>query len=63
MTGDAYASQILSDPNNILGIEYLKALKELNSPIVPFTLKENFPDIMTQNFMTAPVLLLQSEKS
>ena len=25
--------------------------------------KENFPDIMTQNFMTAPVLLLQSEKS
>ena len=42
MTGDAYASQILSDPNNILGIEYLKALKELNSPIVPFTLKREF---------------------
>ena len=40
--GDAYASQILSDPNNILGIEYLKALKELNSPIVPFTLKREF---------------------
>ena len=42
MTGDAYASQILSDPNNILGIEYLKALKKLNSPIVPFTLKREF---------------------
>ena len=42
MTGDTYASQILSDPNNILGIEYLKALKELNSPIVPFTLKREF---------------------
>ena len=30
---------VLSDPNNILGIEYLKALKKLNSPIVPFTIK------------------------
>ena len=37
MTGDAYASQILSDPNNILGIEYLKALMSRNSKIVPFT--------------------------
>ena len=33
---------VLSSPNNILGIEYLKALKELNSPIVPFTLKREF---------------------
>ena len=31
-----------SETNNILGIEYLKALKELNSPIVPFTLKREF---------------------
>lgn len=42
MTGDTCASQILSDPNNILGIEYLKALKELNSLIVPFTLKREY---------------------
>ena len=29
---------ILSKPNNILGIEYLKALKRLNSPITPVTI-------------------------
>ncbi len=29
----------LSTPNNILGIEYLKALKRLNSSIMPITLK------------------------
>lgn len=28
-----------SSPNNILGIEYLKALKQLNSPIEPITIK------------------------
>ena len=33
---------VLSSPNNILGIEYLKALKKLNSPIVPFTLKREY---------------------
>lgn len=32
-------SQVLSSPNNILAIEYLKALKRLNSPIKPFTIK------------------------
>jgi len=26
-------------PNNILGIEYLKALKRQNSPIIPVTIK------------------------
>lgn len=29
---------ILSSPNNILGIEYIKALKRLNSPICPVTM-------------------------
>ena len=33
LTGDASVSQILSEPNNILGIEYLKALKKQNSRI------------------------------
>ena len=28
-------------PNNILGIEYIKALKKLNSSIIPITLKRN----------------------
>lgn len=30
-------SELLRDPNNILGIEYLKALRRLNSKIVPLT--------------------------
>lgn len=37
--GNADASALLEDPNNILGIEYLKALKKLNSPIKPYTIK------------------------
>lgn len=32
-------AEILSSPNNILGIEYIKALKQLNSDIIPFTTK------------------------
>lgn len=32
-------ANILSNPNNILGIEYLKALKKLKSPIIPFTIE------------------------
>lgn len=31
-------SSVLSDPNNILGIEYIKALNKLNSNIIPVTL-------------------------
>ena len=30
---------IMSSPNNILGIEYIKALKEFNSKIIPVTIK------------------------
>lgn len=30
---------LLSEPNNILALEYLKALKQINSPILPLTLK------------------------
>ena len=33
-----FHTEILEEPNNILGIEYLKALKRLNSSIVPFTI-------------------------
>lgn len=32
-------SNVLSSPNNILGIEYLKALKKFKSPIMPITLE------------------------
>lgn len=32
-------NELLKNPNNILGLEYLKAIKKLNSKIIPFTLK------------------------
>lgn len=38
-TNDNYIENIISSSNNILGIEYIKAILKLNSPIVPFTLK------------------------
>ena len=34
-------SDILKNPNNILGIEYLKALRRLNSSMLPITLKRS----------------------
>ena len=37
-------TEILENPNNILGIEYLKALKKLKSPIRPITLKRKYSD-------------------
>ena len=36
---DPEAAAIISEPNNLLAIEYLKALKKLESPIMPFTIK------------------------
>lgn len=36
---DMNLEEIISSSNNILGIEYLKALLRLNSPIKPYTLK------------------------
>lgn len=35
---------VLENPNNILGIEYLKSLKRLKSPITPITLKRKYSD-------------------
>ena len=35
-------SNIISEPNNILGIEYIRALQQLNSPIKPFTIKRHY---------------------
>lgn len=34
----ATTAAVLKTPNNVLGVEYLKALKRLNSPIEPFTI-------------------------
>jgi predicted nucleotidyltransferase len=38
-TEQVHAERLLSSSNNILGIEYLKALKKFNSKIIPFTIK------------------------
>lgn len=32
-------ANVLSNPNNILGIEYLKAIKKLKSNVIPYTIK------------------------
>jgi len=39
VTGDKELAKTLQTSNNILGIEYLKALKKIKSPILPFTVK------------------------
>ena len=36
---DSHQTTILKEPNNILALEYIKALKHLNSSMVPYTLK------------------------
>ena len=36
--------EILENPNNVLGIEYLKALKKHKSPITPITVKRDYSD-------------------
>lgn len=37
--GAAVAFELLSSPNNLLGLEYVKAIKRLSSPILPVTLQ------------------------
>ncbi len=37
-------ANVLSSPNNILAIEYLRALKQLNSPIIPVSVKREKVD-------------------
>lgn len=36
--------QLLTNPNNILGVEYLKALKKYKSKITPITIKRKYSD-------------------
>lgn len=35
------AAAVLSEPNNLLAIEYMRALKSFSSPIKPYTIKRN----------------------
>lgn len=37
-------SNILSGPNNTLGIEYIRAIQQLKSSVIPYTIKRNGPD-------------------
>lgn len=59
---------ILASPNNILGIEYLKALKKLNSNIIPATIKRIKADYnsfdIVENFASATAIreLLQNHE-
>ena len=43
-SGHPKYKQALTNPNNILGIEYLKALKKYKSPIKPITIKREYSD-------------------
>lgn len=47
-----FFSTTISKPNNILGIEYLKALAKLNSPIKPFTITRNSSNYHDNNFLS-----------
>lgn len=38
---DSNMSKVISEPNNILGIEYLRALRHLKSPIRPYTIQRH----------------------
>ena len=46
-----YISEILLDANNVLGIEYLKALMYNNSPIVPNIIKRKGEDYNSTNIV------------
>lgn len=50
---DSNIARILEAPNNILALEYLKALKKLNSPLIPVTLKRTGADYHAEELSTA----------
>lgn len=54
-------SKVLTEPNNILGIEYLKALKNLSSSIKPVTIKRIVAHYHDSNLSTASVALEQGK--
>ena len=56
---DAF-NKILSEPNNILGIEYLKALYKLNSKMKPYSIKREtssyHDDVLREKFSSASAI-------
>ena len=59
-------SEVLSSPNNILAVEYIRAINRTNSKIKPYTIKRanNYNDTSTDSTPSATALraLLQSNK-
>lgn len=51
--GDDNTKEVLSNSNNILGIEYIKAIKTLNSSIIPKTLKREGSSYNEKNLNTS----------
>ena len=50
----SFPDSVLSCPNNILGIEYIRALLDLNSPIKPFTIKREGEDYNSEALSELP---------
>ena len=58
---DGLSAEILQSPNNILGIEYIKALNKINSPILPKTIQRvgSVHDSLTAVENTASATLIR----
>ncbi|MCD7826451.1 MAG: nucleotidyltransferase family protein [Clostridiaceae bacterium] len=61
---EATIKKILGTPNNILAIEYLKALQMLDSPLTPFTIRRNgngyHCDALTNGYSSAAAIRQES---
>lgn len=54
---------LLASPNNILGIEYIKAIHQLNSPIIPYTITRQiagYHDIELHSTITSATAIRKS---
>lgn len=47
--------EVVKSPNNILGIEYLKALERLNSPITPYTISRKSSPYHSKKVLNSPI--------
>lgn len=65
--GSNIADSILCEPNNILGIEYLKALRRLSSPMTPYTIgriSSHYHDIKLQEtYSSASAIRIEMQKN
>ncbi len=65
--GSDTADSILSEPNNILGIEYLKALRRLSSPMTPYTtarISSHYHDTKLQKtYSSASAIRMEMQKT